>query len=120
MPPNASHNEAGQNQPVGRGKGSSIFEMDIMARDDLRYRGKQLTDQIKAVEDKWRLVPAFLQTKGLIKQHIDSFNYFIETDMKQILLANAKVDSDVDPNFWLKYDYIAWHFAFSPVCSRLS
>ncbi|KAI9099999.1 hypothetical protein DFS34DRAFT_579045 [Phlyctochytrium arcticum] len=74
-----------------------------MARDDLRYNGKKLTDPITAAEDKWRLVPAFLQTKGLIKQHVDSFNYFIETEMKQILLANAKVDSDVDPTFWLKF-----------------
>ncbi|KAJ3174991.1 DNA-directed RNA polymerase III core subunit ret1 [Geranomyces variabilis] len=90
-------------QPPGRGKGSSIFEMDTMGRDDLRYAGKKLTDPISAAEDKWRLVPAFLQTKGLIKQHVDSFNYFIETEMKQILLANAKVDSDVDPAFWLKF-----------------
>ncbi|KAJ3145756.1 DNA-directed RNA polymerase III core subunit ret1 [Geranomyces michiganensis] len=90
-------------QPPGRGKGSSIFEMDTMGRDDLRYAGKKLTDPINAAEDKWRLVPAFLQTKGLIKQHVDSFNYFIETEMKQILLANAKVDSDVDPAFWLKF-----------------
>ncbi|KAI8909987.1 hypothetical protein DFJ77DRAFT_433179 [Powellomyces hirtus] len=74
-----------------------------MGRDDLRYAGKKLTDPISAAEDKWRLVPAFLQTKGLIKQHVDSFNYFIETEMKQILLANAKVDSDVDPAFWLKF-----------------
>jgi DNA-directed RNA polymerase III subunit RPC2 len=53
-------------------------------------------------QDKWRLIPAFLQTKGLVKQHIDSYNYFIETDMKNIMLANAKIDSDVDPKFYLK------------------
>ncbi|KAI8822500.1 uncharacterized protein EV422DRAFT_613711 [Fimicolochytrium jonesii] len=102
MPPKKSSVD----QPPGRGKGSSIFEMDTMARDDLRYAGKKLTDPISAAEDKWRLVPAFLQTKGLIKQHVDSFNYFIETEMKQILLANAKVDSDVDPGFWLKFQDI--------------
>ncbi|KAJ3016627.1 DNA-directed RNA polymerase III core subunit ret1 [Thoreauomyces humboldtii] len=77
--------------------------MDTMGRDDLRYAGKKLTDPISAVEDKWRLVPAFLQTKGLIKQHVDSFNYFIETEMKQIMQANAKVDSDVDKAFWLRF-----------------
>ncbi|KND03406.1 DNA-directed RNA polymerase III core subunit RET1 [Spizellomyces punctatus DAOM BR117] len=105
MPPHAVNGggRAGVGEPIGRGKGSSIFEMDTMARDDLRYNGKKLTDPITAAEDKWRLVPAFLQTKGLIKQHVDSFNYFIETEMKQILLANAKVDSDVDPTFWLKF-----------------
>jgi DNA-directed RNA polymerase III subunit RPC2 len=48
-------------------------------------------------------VPAFLQTKGLVKQHLESFNYFIETDIKKILQANARIDSDVDPNFFLKF-----------------
>lgn len=56
-------------------------------------------------QDKWRLIPAFLQTKGLVKQHIDSYNYFIETDMKNIMLANARIDSDVDPKFYLKYSH---------------
>jgi DNA-directed RNA polymerase III subunit RPC2 len=41
--------------------------------------------------------------KGLVKQHIDSFNYFVETDIKNIVKANNKVTSDVDPRFWLKY-----------------
>ncbi|KAJ3373466.1 DNA-directed RNA polymerase III core subunit ret1 [Kappamyces sp. JEL0680] len=53
-------------------------------------------------QDKWRLLPAFLQTKGLVKQHLDSFNYFLETDIKNILHANSKVDSEVDPHFYLK------------------
>lgn len=81
-----------------KGKGSSIFSLDYHARDDLRYSA----GPVNTLEDKWRLLPAFLQTKGLIKQHLDSFNYFLETDIKKILLANSKVDSDVDPYFWLK------------------
>ncbi|KAJ3085698.1 DNA-directed RNA polymerase III core subunit ret1 [Quaeritorhiza haematococci] len=89
--------------PVARGKGASKFETDVIGRDDLRYWGKKMTDPINTVEDKWRLLPAFLQTKGLIKQHIDSFNYFIQTDLKKIVQANARVDSDVDPLFFLKF-----------------
>ncbi|KZV87300.1 DNA-directed RNA polymerase [Exidia glandulosa HHB12029] len=57
----------------------------------------------QSVEDKWLLLPAFLRVKGLVKQHIDSFNYFVDTDLKNILKANNKVTSDVDPKFWLKY-----------------
>jgi len=38
-----------------------------------------------------------------VKQHIDSFNYFVDVDMKKILKANEYVLSDVDPNFFLKY-----------------
>ncbi len=29
-------------------------------------------------EDKWHLVPAFLRVRGLVRQHIDSFDHFIE------------------------------------------
>lgn len=49
------------------------------------------------------LLPAFLKVKGLVKQHIDSFNYFVDVDLKNILRANNKITSDVDPKFWLKY-----------------
>ncbi|KAG5638940.1 DNA-directed RNA polymerase III subunit [Sphagnurus paluster] len=67
------------------------------------WKGIGLTDPIKSVEDKWLLLPAFLKVKGLVKQHIDSFNYFVEQDIKNIVKANNKVTSDVDPRFWLKY-----------------
>ncbi|KNZ77353.1 DNA-directed RNA polymerase III subunit RPC2 [Termitomyces sp. J132] len=67
------------------------------------WRGLGLTDPIRDVEDKWLLLPAFLKVKGLVKQHIDSFNYFVDVDIKNIVKANNKVTSDVDPRFWLKY-----------------
>ncbi|KAI8802370.1 hypothetical protein BJ742DRAFT_762479 [Cladochytrium replicatum] len=91
------------NAPPARGKGSSIFETDTNARDDLRYWEKKLSDPINTAEDKWRLVPAFLQTKGLVKQHLDSFNYFIEKDMRNIMMSTQRVESDVDPHFFLKF-----------------
>lgn len=40
---------------------------------------------------------------GLVKQHIDSFNYFINVDIKKIIQANEKVLCDADPTFYLKY-----------------
>ncbi|KAG7848739.1 hypothetical protein KL941_001557 [Ogataea angusta] len=67
------------------------------------YKGKSLTDPINTAEDKWNLLPAFLQVKGLVKQHLDSFNFFVDTDLKKIIQANEKVLSDVDPEFYLKY-----------------
>jgi DNA-directed RNA polymerase III subunit RPC2 len=45
----------------------------------------------------------YLKTKGLVKQHIDSFNYFVDVDIKNIVRANEKVDSDIDASFYLKY-----------------
>lgn len=67
------------------------------------YDGKSLTDPISTAKDKWNLVPAFLKVKGLVKQHIDSFNYFVEHEIKDIVKANKRVTSEVDPKFWLEY-----------------
>lgn len=44
--------------------------------------------------------------KGLVKQHIDSFNYFINVDIKNIVMANARVVCDVDPTFYLQYNNV--------------
>ncbi|KAJ1916405.1 DNA-directed RNA polymerase III complex subunit Rpc2 [Mycoemilia scoparia] len=69
-----------------------------------KYKPKpKLTDPIPTLEDKWKLLPSFLRVKGLVKQHLDSFNYFVDVDLKKIVKANEMVTSDVDPNFYLKY-----------------
>jgi len=53
-------------------------------------------------QDKWRLLPAFLKVKGLVKQHTDSFNYFLNVDLQKIVKANERVTSDIDSSFYLK------------------
>lgn len=68
------------------------------------YYGKSLSDPINTAEDKWNLLPAFLKVKGLVKQHIDSYNHFVDVELKKILKANKVVRSDVDPNF--KFEYV--------------
>lgn len=79
--------------------------LDDLARDV--YKGKGLTEPVKAVEvssqllelevyavrysflqDKWELLPAFLAVKGLVKQHIDSFNHFVDVEIKQIVRSS--------------------------------
>ncbi|WIA33788.1 hypothetical protein OEZ86_006901 [Tetradesmus obliquus] len=65
-----------------------------------------LTAPIKTVQDKFKLLPAFLKIRGLVKQHIDSFNYLINHDIKKIVKANERVTCDTDPNFYLKYTNI--------------
>ena len=67
------------------------------------YYDKHLTDPINTAKDKWNLLPAFLKVKGLVKQHIDSFNFFVEVELKKIVKANHQVRSDVDPDFYLRY-----------------
>ena len=68
------------------------------------YHGKRLTDPISTKEDKFQLLPAFLKVKGLVKQHIDSYNFFVEHEIKEIVRANRTIRSDVNDNFWLEYD----------------
>lgn len=50
-------------------------------------------------------MPAFLKIKGLVKQHIDSFNYFINVEIKKIVEASNMVTCDADPLFYIKYGY---------------
>ncbi|KAI0479286.1 RNA polymerase Rpb2 [Xylariaceae sp. FL0804] len=67
------------------------------------YNGKKLTDPISTVEDKFQLLPAFLKVKGLVKQHIDSYNYFVDHEIKDIVKANRTLRSDVDSSFWIEF-----------------
>lgn len=83
--------------------GSQTQEEIIRMVQAAKLSGKGLSDPVKTVEDKWELLPAFLKVKGLVKQHIDSFNYFVDVDLKNIVKANQKVTSDIDPRFFLRY-----------------
>ncbi|CAJ0562401.1 unnamed protein product, partial [Mesorhabditis spiculigera] len=66
---------------------------------------KERPEEQKAIplEEKWRLVPAFLKVRGLVKQHLVSFDYFVNEDIKNIIMSNQKITSDANPNFYLKY-----------------
>jgi len=45
-----------------------------------------------------------------VKQHIDSYNFFIDVDMKRIVKANKRILSDIDPKFFIEYTniYLGW------------
>lgn len=64
-----------------------------------------LAAPIKEASDKFALLPAFLKVRGLVKQHVDSFNYFINKEIRQIVQAqaNRQITVDSDPNFYFKY-----------------
>ncbi|KAG4304684.1 hypothetical protein PORY_001737 [Pneumocystis oryctolagi] len=97
---NANKNAKKEFKPVQKHKKlNQAFNMLLQSE----FKGKSLTDPVNTLEDKWHLLPAFLKVKGLIKQHTDSFNYFVDVDLKKIVKANEKVISDVEPWFYLKY-----------------
>jgi DNA-directed RNA polymerase III subunit RPC2 len=64
-----------------------------------------LSKPVDKIEEKWKLLPHFLRLRGLMRQHIDSFDHFIQVDIKKIVAArsNQEVRSDADPKFFLKY-----------------
>lgn len=87
-----------------RGKkldGPNRHSKSEIPRGESKREGKKLT----CAQDKWNLVPAFLKVKGLVKQHIDSFNFFIDHEIKDIVKANKTIRSDVDGAFWLEYAF---------------
>jgi DNA-directed RNA polymerase III subunit RPC2 len=60
-------------------------------------------DSEEELQDQHLLLPEILRARGLFRHHIDSYDYFVKQDMKQILLANQFVRSEADPNFYLRY-----------------
>eukprot|EP01116_Phalansterium_solitarium_P004244 TRINITY_DN15189_c0_g1_i1.p1 TRINITY_DN15189_c0_g1~~TRINITY_DN15189_c0_g1_i1.p1 ORF type:complete len:1168 (-),score=468.17 TRINITY_DN15189_c0_g1_i1:231-3734(-) len=82
--------------------------MAVFEQPDLSelYNPDKLHDPIRNPEDKWKLLPAITTTRGLVRQHIDSYNYFISSDIGNILKANDRVTCDADPSFYLRYTNI--------------
>ena len=55
---------------------STIHRKFIIPSKKLKY-----SYFISSLKEKWKLVPAFIRLRGLVKQHIDSFNHFINVEM---------------------------------------
>ncbi|XP_024024074.1 DNA-directed RNA polymerase III subunit 2 [Morus notabilis] len=62
-----------------------------------------LAAPIKRAVDKYQLLPEFLKVRGLVKQHLDSFNYFVNTEIKKIVRSNSRIVSSVDPSIYLRF-----------------
>ena len=60
---------------------------------------------IGSLREKWKVLPHFLKLRGLMKQHIDSFDHFVSVEMRQIVQVSgmAVVES-----------LRVWHTLFSP------
>ncbi|EEE59224.1 hypothetical protein OsJ_11195 [Oryza sativa Japonica Group] len=52
--------------------------------------------------DKFALLPAFLKVRGLVKEHIDSFNYFITKGIRNIVKANNRIEARNNPSIFLR------------------
>lgn len=56
-----------------------------------------------SLKDKWQLLPAYLMIRGLVRQHLDSFNHFIKVELKEIVKANEYIYCEADPNWFVQY-----------------
>lgn len=79
------------------------FGEDVDALLKPFYYSKSLTDPINTAQDKWNLLPAFLRVNGLVKQHIDSFDYFTDVELKKIIAANDMIIAEADNNKWVRF-----------------
>ncbi|KAJ4832036.1 DNA-directed RNA polymerase III subunit 2 [Turnera subulata] len=64
---------------------------------------QKLAAPIKSAVDKFQLLPEFLKVRGLVKQHLDSFNYFVNVGIKKIVAANDRIESAIDPSIYLRF-----------------
>ncbi|KAK3155785.1 hypothetical protein QOZ80_2AG0098620 [Eleusine coracana subsp. coracana] len=53
--------------------------------------------------DKFPLLPAFLKARGLVNEHINSFDYFVTKGIRNIIRANNRIQASKDPNIYLRY-----------------
>ena len=90
--------------PKAAGNNTSSDDEEMLGNDFHElYNESLLTQPLKNLKEKWKLVPAFLRLRGLVKQHIDSFNYFLNVSIKEIIRANSLMTSEHDHQFYLKF-----------------
>ena len=94
-----------------RKRGRNGARSRTMSSDDAGKKTKKKTSLPPAssvrvermLATKWDLLPDILRARGLVKQHIKSFDYFINNTMKDIVRANRFVHSDIANSFSLEF-----------------
>ncbi|KNA08854.1 hypothetical protein SOVF_158980, partial [Spinacia oleracea] len=66
------------------------------SKQDHKMHKEFLASPIKSTVDKFQLIPEFLKMRGLVKEHLDSYNYFFNTGMKKMVRVNNEIRSSVD------------------------
>ncbi|KAL7674875.1 hypothetical protein ACOME3_001148 [Neoechinorhynchus agilis] len=58
---------------------------------------------LKTLTDRGDLFEQLVKCRGLLRQHIRSFDHFIEHGLKRIVMANSTVRSEALPKIYLRY-----------------
>ncbi|KAK9929707.1 hypothetical protein M0R45_026795 [Rubus argutus] len=62
-----------------------------------------LAAPIKSAADKFALLPELLKVRGIVREHLDSFNYFVNTGIKRIVRANDRIVCREDPRIYIRF-----------------
>ncbi len=54
-----------------------------------------------STEDRWAVMKSFFLSKGLVRQHLDSYNHFVERRIQQIVSDVGKIEPDI-PNYYVR------------------
>ncbi len=54
-----------------------------------------MISEILTNEDKWVILKSLFDEKGLVRQHLDSYNNFIEEKMQEIVNESGEVVPDL-------------------------
>jgi DNA-directed RNA polymerase III subunit RPC2 len=93
------------NHPLGTAR----LDLDEKKSKEVHDYGSEKTPAdapVGSLKEKWRLLPYFLQLRSILRQHIDSFDHFVEVEMKEIVASPSacEIRSDHDPKFYLRYE----------------
>ncbi|KAJ3013655.1 UNVERIFIED_CONTAM: DNA-dependent RNA polymerase II, partial [Siphonaria sp. JEL0065] len=56
-------------------------------------------DEYLTQEDCWKVISAFFNEKGLVRQQLDSFNEFIQNTMQEIVAENGQLVVQTNPQY---------------------
>jgi len=54
-----------------------------------------------SIDDRWFLLETFIKEHGLVRQHLDSYNDFIERRLQEIINEQGVIETDI-PNYYVK------------------
>lgn len=62
-----------------------------------------LATPIKSATNKFALLSELLKVRGIVREHLDSFNYFVNTGVKRIVRANDRIVCREDPRIYIRF-----------------
>jgi len=73
---------------------------DAVSKDKVGVKGLNENTWITP-EDRWAIIEAFFREKGLVRQHLDSYNDFIENKLQEIIDEIGVIETDI-PGYKIK------------------